>query len=297
MRFSPSLLAGFGVVAVLLAAGECVAQSTPVATPAGPAPAASPLAGPTAAEAPRQAGIVARDFDGKVVIPEIPPEEAAFDALHLDADSGTPEQKEAAAKVRAILTKRHRILDDFVVDHLDLLVQLGNAKGTGNKLDQLGLFEQGFVALAPLREGGTLEAQIRKALPAADATTYDHYLADFWKAVEDDRGTMTNDDGTTPGRFGAKVQTKLRSLGAEIKASYQRVSDSGELIYRRLTRGLKLTPAQQGALREVAAGFMKKLEMGAEKADNRTLFFAALRTLNEEQRPAFIRNARALANK
>ncbi|MFA6046461.1 MAG: hypothetical protein WC718_15860, partial [Phycisphaerales bacterium] len=270
MRLSAFNQARVGVLGVVLCAGAALGQmsaglpaSRPASQPAGPADKSSeaatptsPLAGPTVAEAPRRAGIVARDFDGKVILPEIPPEEAAFNALGLDSESATPEQKAAAAKVQEILTKRHRILDDFVVEHLALLVQLQTVKGTGNKLDQLGLFQEGYAALAPLREGGTLQEQIRKALPETDAATFDQYLADFWKAVEGDRGNMTNDDGTTPGRFGARVQTKLKSLGGEIKASYERVQYSGELIYRRLTEGLKLTPKQQGTLREVAADFM-----------------------------------------
>lgn len=288
-------LAMIGVVA---AAGAAWAQSAPAeAPPTTPAasPASDPLAGPKVAEAPKKAGIVQRDFDGKVALPEGSPEEAAVRALGLDGDYATPEQKAAWAKVQEVLNRRHRILDEFVVEHLDLLVEAENVKGTGNKMDQWAIFQKAYQELAPLREGGTLQEQIGRVLPAADAKVFDGYLADFWKAVEADRGTMSNDDGTTPGKWGARAQTNLKLMGQEIKASYERVKDSGELLYRRLSEGLKLNAKQQAALRQAAAEFMKNMEAGGEKSENRKLFFAALRSLDEEQRPTFIRNAKRLA--
>lgn len=286
------------IIGVVAAAGAAWAQNAPADPPASkPAasPANDPLAGPKVAEAPKKAGIVQRDFDGKVVLPEGSPEEAAVRVLGLDGDYATPEQKAAWAKVQEVLNKRHRILDDFVVEHLNLLVELQNVKGTGNKMDQLALFQKAYQELAPLREGGSLQEQIDKVLPEADAKAFDGYLADFWKAVEADRGSMTNDDGTTPGKWGARAQTNLKMMGQEIKASYERVKDSGELLYRRLTEGLKLNATQQAAMREAAAEFMKNLEAGGEKSENRKLFFAALRSLDEEQRPTFIKNAKRLA--
>lgn len=294
MRNSASVYLPIGLLSLALGSGVAIGQATESQS-ASEAPSA-PLAGPRVAEGPRTAGIVRRDFDGNVVLPEFSPEEAAFEALNLGGEYATPEQQAGAAKAREILATRRRLLDEFVIDHLQLLTELATAKGTGNRLDQLALFQKAFTALAPLREKGTLQQQIHAALPEADAKVFDQFLAAFWKAVEDNRGTMTTDEGTTPGRFGARAQVNLKSLGNEIRASYERVKESGELVYRRLTEGLRLTPKQQGALREVAANLAKAADEGASKGDHRKFFFAALRQLDEEQRPKFIRNVKQLAN-
>src|SRR5689334_3113710 len=88
-----------------------------------------PLRGPALKDQPAKATLIERDFAGKLKRPDIPVEEAALPLLNLDAES--------RARVDAALAARAQVLDQIVVDNLELVVRLHNARQSGDRLDQL----------------------------------------------------------------------------------------------------------------------------------------------------------------
>lgn len=278
-----TLRATFACVVVALAASIAPAQ-----------PPAPPLAGPRIVEdapAADRPSLLARGFDGLVLVPEIPPEEAALRALGLDAPDASPERRAAHDAILALLAERARALDDILADNLDLLVMLGVAEGTDDGLDKLMLGLKAYEVLAPLRAKGPLRAQVRALLPAGDQSAYDEALDEFWRAIVRDRRAQRKADGKRPARGEVVLAVRGESFGREVERSFQRLVASGELIYRYATRGITLTRPQQRRLRELAADHAAKGDRASDD-DNRRLFLGALRTLSVSQRPRFIRNLR-----
>jgi len=263
---------------------------------AGQSPQPGDLAGPKVTSKANAAAtaLLKRDFTGSVVMPERPPEEIALEALGLDGPGASPADRESLPKAQAVLTKRARILDEFVVGNVPLLTKLGNAAGGNDPLDKLALASQAYSALAPLREGGTLQEQVKRTLTPEAGKRFDATLAAFWQAYTAERVKTPKPDGKLPSKFEVLAGARLESLGREIERSFMRVQTSGELIYRLATEGMRLRDDQSAALRRIAAEFAAAQVKGAEAEVGRSMFMNALSTLDEEQRPTFIRNLRRL---
>jgi hypothetical protein len=255
-----------------------------------PAPTPPPLAGPKVGVPAPRATLVELDLQGRVRIPEEPPEEAALALLGLDRPDAPRAQREAHARAREILARRARILDEFVVGNIPLLNMLNTSRDERERF--LLILEAGR-RLAPLTRDGTLREQIARCLPDEDRVRFGALLDEFWSAVVRERRTVRRPDGKRPGRIEILAQVRLESLGREIERAFRRIVESGELLYRSATRGLTLTPAQRRELREISAVFAR-LGDGGREDEKRRLFTRALLVLDVEQRPKFIRNLKGL---
>lgn len=280
---------------------------TPVLAGAQPAD-ASPLGGPKVREQATRPTIITRNFDGSVKPPEGTAEEAALELLGLGGVSGkvgmggkvgtglSPEEQEASERVRVILSKRGRVLEDFVYENVALLTKLDTAGNTGDKADQLRLLAEAFRQLAPLREAGPLSSQIKAALPGARAEEFEGILREYWEAVIADRMTRPKPEGGFPSRLEAIAGARLESLGKEIERSFYRLLMSGEFIYRVATRGLTLTPEQSRRLRGVIEEHYRVTGGNDDEAANKRLFAKSIAVLDDDQKPRFIRNLRELGS-
>ncbi|MCE7973109.1 MAG: hypothetical protein DYG92_02105 [Leptolyngbya sp. PLA1] len=268
---------------------------TPLASAWQPAD-SPPLGGPKVREEPARPTIITRNFDGSVKPPEGTAEEAVLDLLGLGSMGASPEDHEAAERVRVILAKRGKVLEDFVFDNVALLTKLDTAGNTGDKADQLALLAEAFRKLAPLREGGPLSSQIRAALPRGKAEQFDAILREYWEAVIADRMSRAKPEGGFPSRLEAIAAARLESLGREIERSFYRLLMSGEFIYRVATRGLTLTPEQSRRLRAVIEEHYRVTGGNDDEAANRRLFAKSIAVLDDDQKPRFIRNLRELGS-
>lgn len=278
------------VVLVRLLVTPLVGLSATAAQPVD----ASPLSGPRVQEQASRPTIIARNFDGSVKPPEGTAEEAVLELLGLTAMGASPEEQEAGERVRVILAKRGKVLEDFVFENVALLTKLDTAGNTGDKADQLRLLAEAFRQLAPLREGGPLSSQIKAALPEAKGAEFDLILREYWEAVIADRMSRAKPEGGLPSRLEAIAGARFESLGKEIERSFYRLLMSGEFIYRVATRGLTLTPEQSRRLRAVIEDHYRVTGGNDDEAANKRLFARSIAVLDDDQKPRFIRNLREL---
>lgn len=260
---------------------------------------ASPLGGPKVQEQASRPTIITRNFDGSVKPPEGTAEEAVLELLSVGgagAMGASPEERGAGERVRVILAKRGKVLEDFVFENVALLTKLDTAGNTGDKADQLRLLAEAFRQLAPLREGGPLSSQIRAALAEAKGAEFDLILREYWEAVIADRMSRAKPEGGFPSRLEAIAGARLESLGKEIERSFYRLLMSGEFIYRVATRGLTLTPEQSRRLRAVIEEHYRLTGGNDDEAANRRLFARSIAVLDDDQKPRFIRNLRELGS-
>jgi hypothetical protein len=234
------------------------------------------------------------------MLPETTLEEAAVARLGLRGEGATPEERSAAERIDRLLARRARVIEDFVFNNLDLLVQLDTAGHTDDKKDQARLLAEAFRRLAPVREDGTLAEQVRRALPDPPnprREAFDQSLREFWEALVSDRQSRPKADGTYPSRLEVIAGARLELLGKEIERSFQRLLTSGEFLYRLATRNLTLTPAQSRRIHSLIDDFYARTNGSPSEEDNRRLFVAVLASLDEDQRPVLIRNLRTIGNK
>lgn len=259
-----------------------------------PPPDPAPLRGPSVTPAASPSPMIERDFDGSVRLPDGTLEERAIELMNLEGASATPEDRRAAEAIRSLLARRARVLEDFVYDNTALLTELDTAGHTGNKADQLRLLAEAYRKLAPLREAGPLDAQVRAALPEARRAEFDGLLQHYWDALIADRTSRPGADGKVPGRLQAIAGTRIELLGKEIERSFLRLIGSGQYVYRVATRGLTLRPEQARRLHELLDAHMEATKGNDDAQAGQRLFARALGVLDEDQRPVMIRNLRGL---
>jgi len=280
--------------------GACLAQT-------GSAQPADPLAGPHVVEAAARASIVERDFYGKVRRPETSAEEAALGKVVI------AEEKRAEVKERVdrILRERDGILDKFVSGNIDLLTKFGQAQATENKLDQFALLTEAMRKLSPLRERGTLQQEIEGALPEESREEFKRLMKEYQDALvaecraeekkvaeamaDEQGGEMKADEKSgkkakkpeVKPRFAILMEENLKGLGRDIERSFARQLKNGELVFRYMTAGLKLTPEQEKNIRATCMDFAEKTKGEELKGEQVKLFFAIWNQLDKDQQKVF----------
>lgn len=261
--------------------GVAVVSGGLLAAAVGASP--DPLGGPSASKPALAPTLVLKSFDGKVVRPEMPAEEAALRQLGLS--------EEDLAPAKEILTRRAKILDDFVIGNIDLLTKLGTASATGDKLDQLSLALMGGYELRELWADGSLRAQIRKAIPAPRRAEYDRLLNEYDREIVKEKQASTPPGEKPKNRLEIAIGERMESLGREIERAYKRQEYSGDLMYGVLTRGLALSGPKAAKVREVCREFAEKTRKNeASEKDKADMYFRVMSELDESERDRMNKN-------
>lgn len=240
----------------------------------------APLSGPSASsKAPDQARptLVERDFMGELRHPDPTALEAAVKLLTLSDDE--------TARVNKILADRALALDTFVEQHLDLIIRFGNAESSTNGREKFMLAVEAFQTLAPLRERGPLETQLKAALSPDNAAAFDRLLREYWDA-------LAADDKKTPkpkGRLGVVADAKLKDLGREVEAAFHRAEKGGGILYGYLFQGMTLGDDQRKRLHELCATYSQGGLDNKDKKEQGTFFLAVVQILDQDQRKAFVK--------
>lgn len=259
----------------------------PEGPPADPPPVAAPserqeeqseppanlLAGP-AVDAAREATIVERDYAGRMRPLEITPEEAALERMDLPAGA-----REAAV---GVLAARAAILDRVVRENIDLLTRLATAAESRDTRRLIPLALELHHKLEPLRERGTLRAELREAIPEPRRAEFDALVDGYWAAVraEAPRGK----------RFARIIEERARLFGKQVERSFQRQERSGDIAVAYVLSRLDLPPEREAQVREIVAQHNAGLgPEGPTEADHARLFVKVAAHLNAEQRAQLIK--------
>jgi hypothetical protein len=265
-------LAGALVLATPGVAGE------PGASPSPGAPVAQGLAGPSVGRASgegEQPTIVRRLFGGEVERHDELPEVVALRALKL-----SPEEERATQE---ILVERSRVLDQFVLEQLDQLIELSTSMAAG---DRRGAAKAGLSligALEGLHREGSLPRRLRAVLSAENRARFQRLLDEYWNALVEER---LGAGDSTQGRVGVLLDERLKSFGREVERAFRRQLASGGLITRYLADALHLTQEQACRVRELADEFMRQTGGEPTEAQRVSYLLRLNQVLDSEQRKA-----------
>ena len=262
------------VVAVIAAAGLAL-----IAAPAMAQPPDS-LRGPAVQDKPAKATIVERDLKGKLKRPEVPPEESALALVPLD------DQTKAA--VEAVLSARAEVLDRVVLDNLDLVVKLHNARQSKDRGDQLAVMADFMKKLQPLNARGLLAQEIRGALGKERAATFDAILGEYRKAAIDEATTEARRRNEFVNARTLETRENLASLGLEIKRSYERQVGSKTAEFDGILAKLSLQPEQDAKIRSMVGDFTRETRGKATPEQKRSMFFRIMSQLDGDQQKRLV---------
>ncbi len=222
-----------------------------------------------------------RDFKGKLKRPEVPPEEAALDLLKL-----APEDR---AKTDAVLAARAQVLDAVVIDNIDLVVKLHNARQSGDRRDQLAVMSEFMKKLQPLNARGRLADEIRGTLSKEQQGRYDAILKEYREAAieEGTKEARARNEFVTD--RGMETRENLASLGLEIKRSYERQISSKAAEFERVVSQLGLRSEQEAKIRALVTSFTQETKGKATAEQKRALFFRIMADLDPDQQQRLMR--------
>lgn len=238
---------------------------------------ADPLAGRRVETALEKVTLVERDFQGKLRPPEPTALEAAVAKLKLAGDE--------RERVDKVLLDRSRLLETFVEGNLDLLTRFNGFENSANGREKFFLVIEAYEKLAPLREHGPLDAQLRGAMSPDNAARFDRLLREYWNA-------LVQEDHKEPkpkGRIGVVAGAKVKDLGKEIEAAYHRSERSGGVLFGYLFKSMKLTDDQSKRLHELCANYSMGGLDNKDKTTQTAFFVAATQVLEPDQRKVFVK--------
>lgn len=238
---------------------------------------AAPLAGHTVESTPAKPTLVDRDFMGELRHPDPTAVEAAVKLLTL-----TPEETQ---RVDKILADRALALDRFVEQHLDLIIRFGNAESSTDGKQKFLLAVEAFQTLAPLRERGPLDQQLKDAMSPGNAKAFDRLLREYWNALADDDKKLPKPKG----RLGVIADAKLKDLGKEIESAFHRAEKGGGILYGYLFQGMTLGDDQRKRLHELCATYSQGGLDNKDKQEQGTFFLAVVQILDQDQRKVFVK--------
>ncbi len=238
---------------------------------------ADPLAGHRVEVAPATVTLVERDFQGTLRHPEPTILEAAAAKLKLEGDE--------RERVDKVLLDRSRVLETFVEGNLDLLTRFNGFENSTDGKAKFYLAIEAYEKLAPLRERGPLDAQLRAAMSPENAAQFDRLLREYWNAlVQEDRK-----EPKPKGRIGVIAGAKFKDLGKEIEAAYHRSERSGGVLYGYLFKSMTLSDDQSKRLHELCATYSVDGLDNKDKATQTTFFLAVTQVLEPDQRKVFVK--------
>ncbi len=244
--------------------------------------------------------LIRRDFEGRIVRPDHPIEEDAVRVLDLDEPT--------RARVDQLLARRARLFDEALIANLDLLVEAESTFTAGSPADKASFLQRAMHALGPVNSGGSLEAQIRAALPADQRRAFSALLREYWDAViadaragvsaTDDRTMMAGDMGLPApapkgeSAFAIVLRERGPMLAGEIRRSFDRLLKSGGVVFAYLTRGMTLTPEQREKTMAACEEFARRTNNEGTPMENLRFAVTLLPIFAEGQREQLLANAR-----
>jgi hypothetical protein len=240
-------------------------------------PLAGPLAGHPVEVAPAKVTLVERDFQGNLRHPEPTALEAAVAKLKLEGDE--------RERVDKVLLDRSRALETFVEGNLDLLTRFNGFENSTKGKEKFFLVIEAYDKLAPLRERGPLDAQLRGAMSAENAAKFDRLLREYWNA-------LVQEDHKEPkpkGRIGVVSEAKFKDLGKEIEAAYHRSERSGGVLYGYLFKSMTLSDDQSKRLHELCANYSMGGLDNKDKTTQTAFFVSVTQVLEPDQRKVFVK--------
>ncbi len=281
------------------AAPSTPAEKQPVETTPAQSPAA-PLSGPTVKPAGKAVKtLIERDFSGKIKRLEVSPPEAALALLDLD--------EATRAKANALLLERSRTLDGIVRDNLKLIVRLAGARDAAStekgKAEYLELIQELSEKALPLRERGTLQAQLQAILPEAARNQLTKLSQDYWNALLEEKqaaakqAAASQDGAAGGGMRGKETREFMRGefmaiVGQEIKRSYERVVGQQTKDFDELLKSLNLTDAQESKIRKLVGDSFVANYGKVSPAERAKVFTQVYRELDEQQRATLMERVR-----
>jgi hypothetical protein len=261
------------MTAFILALLTILARAQPQPTPSD----AAPLAGHAVETAPAKATLVERDFMGELRHADPTAVEAAVKLLTLAPDESD--------RVNKVLADRALALDNFVEQHLDLIIRFGNAEHSTDGKEKFLLAVEAFQRLAPLRERGPLDQQLKDAMSPDNAKAFDRLLREYWNALAEDDKKLPKPKG----RLGVVAEAKFKDLGKEIEAAFHRAEKGGGILYGYLFQGMTLKDEQRQRLHELCATYSQGGLDNKDKKEQGTFFLAVVQILDQDQRKEFVK--------
>jgi hypothetical protein len=244
----------------------------------------APLGGPKIESQKERDSLVERDFMGKVRRLDESPEEAALKRVSLDAD--------AKKGVDAILQARSAIVDGMVRENLELIINLRNAKESGDKGELVRLLGEVKEKLQPLAARGTLLQELKDAMPSVEYARVETMTKEYRQAIVDELREEAGPDGAKGGRVrdGALAgRESLLELGQQIRASYERQFVSRFARFEQVLAKLDLRPEQERSIRAMAREQFEKTKGRATPQEKRDLAVRILAVLEKDQQAKFLK--------
>ncbi len=270
--------------AMVVALGLVVASVASGAEPppegeraAAPATDADVLRGPSIIkhEERPERSIVERDFQGRVKKLEENPALVALGQLTL-----TEEEKK---KVEKALGDRAAALDVIVRDNLKLIVELAQAKQSGDYEGGNRLQAEVLKKAEPFLKRGPLINEVRSALPEGKFAELKGMVDEYNRSAAGDKMSDPMSGPKQENKFGAMLAQGFEGFAAEAKASFQRIT-GGEKDFENLIKMLVLTPEQESKVRQLAGDLFQKTYGKPTKAQQIGLFLNIYKELDAAQR-------------
>jgi hypothetical protein len=263
---------------VFASAAIATAQTTPT-QPDQKAPAAQPSIAPAPAAQPAgQPTLIRHDANGKIIRPDVSPDEAALELLDLDAG-----EKEA---VNQLLTARHAILDQVIADNLRQLDKfLGIDTGDTQKERMQALKE--LITKTSVRDMGSVHDHVAPLLAPQKAATYNDILSTYWAAItQEDQSKTARGKPMTPEQIRG-METML-AYGGEITRSYERLVEAKADQLGAMVSHAKPTPEQDAKIKALISAYTEKAQGKPTASQKRDVFRSVLKELDFDQRQAML---------
>lgn len=254
---------------------------TPAARPATlPAPGsdADALRGPTLTKHPDrpERSIVQRDFQGRLKKLEENPAMVGLGKLSLSAE----EKKQ----VEKVIGDRAAALDMIVRDNLKLIIELAQAKQSGDAEATNRFQAQVLERASPYFKRGTLMNEVRPALSEEHAAELKRMVDEYNTVAAEERMADPMSGPKKDNKFGALLAQGFEGFAAEARASYERVIGGGGKEFESLIKLLQLTAEQESRIRQRAGDLFQKTYGKPTKRQQFGLFMDIYAELDVEQR-------------
>ncbi len=253
-------------------------ESKPAETkPVEPDPMTGPKVQPKAGEP----TLIKYDLSGKLVRPEVSPDEAALELIGLDAG-----EKEA---VNQILVGRAAILDGIVADNLPLLLKFQGVRTGDTPKEQMQALKDLTKVFEPYREMGPLRTQVEPHMATEKAAKYKQILQDYWAAVTQEDEETLKSKGKPMTASQIRGYETMLAFGAEVRRSYNRQIAAKIEQLNELLAKLNATPEQDAKIRTLTSDYFQKTAGKPTTQQRGDLFQAILKELNDDQRMTLLK--------